>query len=252
MGVRAVGTSPSVQRPGRACSAYLIRTQRAAVLFDAGSGAVGNLQSAIGYAALDAVVVSHMHADHFLDLVPLRYGLTYGPWRRSSRLPVWVPPRGLQRLRAIAGAFDGEAGEFFDGVFDVREYDPDAELPVADLTLSFAPALHYVESFAIRADSGGVRLTYSGDTAPCDAVVEHARGSALFICEATLGLGSETPPRGHCSAREAGAMARRAGVERLALTHYYADADPSALAAAARSEFPGAVTVVDDGTDFEL
>jgi len=167
-------------------------------------------------------------------------------------MPVWVPPRGSQRLRAVADAFDGEAGEFFEDVFDVREYDPGAALRIADLTLSFAPALHYVESFAIRADCGAARLTYSGDTAPCDAVVEHARGSTLFICEATLGLGSEEPPRGHCSAREAGAMARQACVERLALTHYYADVEPSALIEAARAEFSGPVTAVDDGTDFEL
>lgn len=250
--LRAIGSSPSVQRPGRACSAYLVRTPDAAVLLDAGSGAIGSLQLAMDYTALDAIVVSHMHADHFLDLLPLRYGLTYGPRRRATRLPVWLPPRGQLRLQAIGGAFDGEDGEFFGEVFEVREYDPMQSLIVNNLRLSFARTLHYVESYAIRAEHGDVSVTYSGDTAPCHEVVALACCTTLFVCEVTLALESETPPRGHSSAREAGAMARRANVGRLALTHYYADADPQALAAAASAEFSGPVTVVDDGTEFEL
>jgi ribonuclease BN (tRNA processing enzyme) len=250
--VRAVGSSPSVQRPGGACSAYLVRTPGTAVLFDAGSGAIGKLQQAIDYTALDAIVVTHMHADHFLDLVPLRYGLTYGPSRRSSRLAVWLPPRGSKRLNALAATFDSEGGDFFGDVIDVAEYDPRDGLRVGDLALSFARTLHYIESYSIRARHGDATFAYSGDTAPCDAVVEHARDAALFLCEATLGLGSEDPPRGHSSAREAGEMARRASAGRLALTHYYAGVDPAALVAAARTEFSGEVTAVDDGVEFTL
>ncbi len=248
----AIGSSASVQRPGRACSAYLVQTPSAAVLFDAGSGAVGNLQMAIEYPALDAIVVSHMHADHFLDLVPLRYGLTYGPLRRASRMPVWLPPRGRHALQPIAAAFHGERGEFFERVFDVGEYDPRAVMRFGDLSVSFAPALHYVEAYAIRAEIDGAAFAYSGDTAPCDDVVEHARDATLFLCEATLALGSEPAPRGHCSAREAGVMARRANARALALTHYYADADPTALVEAARAEFAGDVVAADDGAEFIL
>lgn len=222
------------------------------MLLDAGSGAVGNLQTAIPYAALDAIVISHMHADHFFDLVPLRYGLTYGPFRRATRLPLWLPPNGSPTLRAIAVPFAREGGDFFGDVFDVREYDPKAALEIGDLALTFAPALHYIEAYAIRAGVPGATFAYSGDTAPCDAVVGHARGAALFVCEATLGLGSESPPRGHCSAREAGAMARQAGVEHLALTHYYSDVEPTALAAAARREFAGPISVLDDGDELSL
>ncbi len=241
-----------MQRPGRACSAYLVQTPSTAVLFDAGSGAIGNLQLAIDYHALDALVVSHMHADHFLDLVPLRYGLTYGPLRRASRMPVWLPPGGIRKLQPIAGAFDGEGVEFFARVFDVAEYDPHVILRIGDLAVSFAPALHYVEAYAIRAEIDGAAFAYSGDTAPCDDVVEHAREATLFLCEATLALGSEPAPRGHCSAREAGVMARRANARSLALTHYYADADPAALVEAARAEFAGDVVAVDDGAEFIL
>ncbi len=82
-------------RPGSACSSYLVQTENAAVLLDLGSGALGKLQLAIDYARLDAIVISHMHADHFLDLVPLRYGLKYGEPPRAERIPLWLPPGGV-------------------------------------------------------------------------------------------------------------------------------------------------------------
>lgn len=235
-------------RPGRACSSYLLQTDESAVLLDLGSGAFANLGLALDYPRLDAVIVSHMHADHFLDLVPLRYGLTYGPLLRESRLPVWLPPGGTRILRQLCDAFDSEGtGDFLNGVFALGEYDPSQTLIVEDVALRFAPALHFVNAFAIRAENSGAAITYSGDTAPCDAVVELARGSALFLCEASLGLGTEEGTRGHSSATEAGEMARRAGVGRLALTHYFSTCEPDELMNAAGATFGGPVWVVDDG-----
>jgi ribonuclease BN (tRNA processing enzyme) len=222
-------------------------------VLDLGSGALGNLQLTLEYPALDAVVISHMHADHFLDVVPLRYGLTYGPLLRDRRMPLWLPPGGTPRLRTLCRAFTGEgAGDFLNGVFVVNEYDPSSALQVGDARLTFAPARHFVDSYSIRVECGAASLTYSGDTAPCEEVVEHARGCTLFLCEATLGLGTETPPRGHSSAQEAGEMARRAGVGRLALTHYYANADEQAMVDAAQAQFSGLVSAICDGDEIEL
>jgi len=253
MGVRVLGSSPSVQRPGRACSSYLVRTRDATVALDLGSGALGNLNAAIEYPRVDAVVVSHMHADHFLDVVPLRYGLKYGPLRRERRMPLWLPPGGVRVLRTLCGAFVSEgAGDFLDEVFDVAEYAADRPLEINDLRLTFGPTRHYIRTYAIRAERDGVSVVYSADTAPCESVVEHARDCSLFLCEATLGLGSEESPRGHSSAREAGEMARRAGAGELALTHYGGGEDASQLAEAAGSAFGGRIRVADDGLDFAL
>lgn len=223
------------------------------MLLDLGSGAFANLRLALEYPRLDAVVITHMHADHFLDLVPLRYGLTYGPELRDSRLPLWLPPGGSATLRTLCAAFHAEGGgDFLDHVYDVREYDPAAGLEIGDLGLTFAAATHFIEAYAIRAQCGSAGFTYSGDTAPCDGVAELARGSALFLCEATLGLGTERGRRGHSSAAEAGEMARRAGVGRLALTHYADAGAADALAAAAAGAFGGPVVVVDDGFELEV
>lgn len=240
-------------RPGGACSSYLVQTDDATVAFDMGSGAAGKLQLAIEYEHLDAIVISHMHADHFLDLVPLRYGLKYAGTPRAQRPPLWLPPGGRQALAALRSAVAIDApDDFFDVVFAIREYDPAQPIRVKDLEVSFCPTRHYVKAFALRAQTDGASITYSADTAPSNAVVEHARTSSLFLCEAALGLGTEEGERGHSSAQEAGEMARRAGVERLVLTHYPFADDEAALVAAARSRFAGPVTVAQDGAQFSV
>jgi ribonuclease BN (tRNA processing enzyme) len=248
-----VGSSSAAPRPGRACSSYLVRTLRAAVVLDLGNGALGKLQLAIDYRQLDAIVVSHLHGDHFLDVIPLRFALKRRPSLRDRRLPLWLPPGGAQMLRQLCGLLTGSDGAaFLDEVFDVREYDPAGQLQIGDARLTFAPARHYIPAYAIRAACDGASIVYSADTAPCRSVVELGRGASLFLCEATLGLGSEEEPRGHSSAYEAGAMAQRAGVERLVLTHYSAADSADALVAAARERFEGPVLAAEDGVELSI
>lgn len=240
-------------RPGGASSAYLVRNEGTALLLDIGSGAVAKLQLAIEYYQLDAIVVSHMHADHFFDLVPLRYGLKYGGRRRKMRLPVWVPPGGRLALDALRKAVSKDApDDFFDSTLEINEYDPATPLDVDGLSLRFCRTRHYVEAYAIRAECGDRSITYSADTAPCEAIVEHARGSSLFLCEAALGLGKEQGERGHSSAREAGEMAREARVAHLVLTHYPAQYSASALVSAARGSFTGRVSAAEDGLEIAI
>lgn len=240
-------------RPGGASSSYLVRSDGAAVLLDIGSGAVGKLQLAIEYPSLDAVVVSHMHADHFFDLVPLRYSLKYGESPPRDRLPVWLPPGGREALEALRKAVAVDAPpDFFESVFTIREYEPAVPLRIKGLKLSFCRTRHYVEAYAMRAESGGRSLTYSADTAPSEVVVEYARASSLFLCEAALGLGTEEGERGHCSAYEAGEMAERARAERLMLTHYSTRYSPAELITAAKRSFSGPIGIADDGLEVEV
>ncbi len=253
MRLRVVGSSPAAPRPGGASSSYLVRTGRSAVLLDFGTGAFAKLLLALDVRAIDAIVVSHMHADHFFDLVPLRYALKYGFDAPDRSLPVWLPPGGRAALDALRAAVSPDApADFFDGVFTVREYDPAATLRVGDIALRFAATRHYIDAFAMRCESDGVSIAYSADTAPCDSVVELARESALFVCEAGLGLGTEDGQRGHSSAREAGEMAARAGASHLLLTHYSAAWSPSELAIAAGETFRGAVAVAEDAMELAV
>ena len=251
--LRVVGSSPSVPRPDRACSCHLLRTRRTSVLFDLGTGGLSKLRDHMDYTDIDAVVISHMHADHFIDLVPLRYGLKYGPLTRADRLPVWLPPGGEEMLRALCATFAKESDhDFLDEVYDIHEYDPAGHLEIGDLTLTFAKTVHYIDCYAMRAETRGASVCYSADTAPSEAVEELARGCSLFLCEAALGLSTEEGMRGHLSAIEAGEMAQRAGARRLLLTHYGTDYAPGELEDAAETIFTGPCAVADDGTELTV
>ena len=220
-----------------------------AVAFDFGTGAFANMRRYADYDRLDAVVVSHMHAEHFLDLIPLRYALRYGAKRRANRLPLWLPPGGMAMLRSMTNAFANEGtGDFLEDVFDMREFDPAATLPMGNGTLRFATTTHYITSYAVRYQRNGSSVTYSGDTAPDDRVIELARGTDLFVCEATL-LAHESERgelRGHSSAAEAGGMAAAAKAGRLVLTHYAQDATDADLTVSARAKYGGDIVVADD------
>jgi len=243
------GSSCSIPRPGRACSCYLIESPGATLVADLGSGAFANLIRFVPAEDVDAVVISHMHADHFIDLIPMRYALKYGGRNSTRPVLLYVPPGGADLLLRLTEAFERESHHDFLGeVFDVRTYDPGATLEIGDARLRFAPTSHYIQTYALRVEAGGASLAYSADTAPDDRVAELARDADAFVCEATLSEAEEADvPRGHISAREAARMAARAGARRLVLSHYPASADPAALEAQARALFAGPVWVADDG-----
>jgi ribonuclease BN (tRNA processing enzyme) len=244
-----------VPRFDRACSAYLVEDGDRAFALDFGTGAFANMRRYVDYDELGAVVISHMHADHFLDLIPLRYALRYGPKRRSNRLPLWMPPGGVAMLRSMTNAFAKEGkGDFLDEVFDLDEFDPDHALPIGNGRLRFAPTTHFITSFAMRYERNGASITYSADTAPDPRVVDLARGTDLFLCEATLLAGEreDAGARGHSSSKEAAQMAADAGAGRLVLTHYAQDATPHDLEEAARTAYDREIIVADDHTRLEI
>lgn len=246
--VTVLGSSNAVPRPGRACSGYVVEAGGAAICADLGSGALANLHLVRAAEDVDAVVISHMHADHFIDIIPMRYALKYGPRKHNLRVALWLPPGGAAMLRKMVDAFARETpGDFLDDVFDVAEYDPQAELHIGGATMRFAPTAHYVPTFAMRCEIDGASIAYSADTAPSDDVEELARDAGIFFCEATLLPGErEEGERGHLSAAEAGQLAERAAVRRLALTHYPVGVTRDELLADARVSYSGDLSVVDD------
>ncbi len=246
-----VGSSSAVPRPNGACSSYLVRSKTLAIALDLGSGALGKLLVTQSPANLDAIVISHMHADHFFDLVPLRYALKYAI-TRSRRLPVFLPPRGTKTLRSVVAPF-AKTGSFFEEVVDVREYDPAKTLRIGHARIRFAKTRHYIAAYAMRIEVDGDTVAFSADTAPAESVVQLARGSGVFLCESGLGAeGIERGRRGHSNASEAGDMAQNAGARHLVLTHYPTGCKAAQLLRAARRTFSGPVTVAEDGLEIPL
>ena len=248
-----LGSSSSIPRPSRACSSYLLFNGKSGVVFDLGTGAFANMREHLDYDLIDYIVISHMHADHFFDLIPLRYALLYGPRKRTTRVQLWLPPGGEQQLRELSGSFADEGAGDFLKVFEINTYDPNQKIQVGDASVSFKPTRHYIPTFALRYQCNGTTVTYSADTAPDENVAKHADGSNLFICEATLTANEvEHGMRGHSSAREAAEMAKKAGVDQLMLSHYPAEATQEELILHARSAFNGKIIVADDHTRLAL
>jgi ribonuclease BN (tRNA processing enzyme) len=215
-----------------------VETAGAAVLLDCGPGVISRLARTHDPGRLSAVVIGHLHADHYIDLAPLRYLF---PWEGAEQttMRVLLPPGGREKMVALARAIS-ERDTFFDEAFAIEEYDPRWAVPIADATLSFVPGRHYVPAWGVSVrDDQGASLVYAGDTGPNDLLVAAASGADMLVCEATLAeVTQDEPERGHLMAEEALDHAERAGVGAAILTHYPSDRRGELEDIVARSRVP--------------
>lgn len=248
-----LGSSPAVPNPGGAGSGYLIAAGGTRVLLDCGPGVAGRVHKTLSLNDLDAVIISHLHQDHFIDLLSMRYWVKYGP-ERSRPLVIYLPSGGRARLSRLGEVLDNNA-RFFAAELDLEEYSPGASLKVGELRINPVPVRHYIESYAFVVSAEDRQLTYSADAGPCPELVEAARGAHLFLCEASLGSEAEDPGgsegRGHMAAGEAGSLGREAGARRLLLTHFPAKEGAQRLQAA-RETFGAGVRLAREGQTYQV
>jgi len=264
MRLTVLGKSPSWQDAGGACSGYLIEEGDTSVVVDCGNGVFGKLREHIDYVDVDAVVLSHLHADHFLDLVPYAYALTYAPRQQPVPVDRWpgtdcpacpvlhAPPGARDMFRRVVGAWGNE--DLIENAFELREYDPEEEIEIGPIRISFQPVPHFTETFAmsISSSNGSGRIVYGADSRPTDALEEFARDADLMLVEATLPRPERSGMRGHLTAEEAGGHARNAGAKRLLLVHISDELDAGAARDQAAEVFDGPVEVAVEGWAFEV
>jgi ribonuclease BN (tRNA processing enzyme) len=170
---------------------------------------------------IDAIVISHMHLDHMLDLLPLSGEITEEAVGPNARRPVVYVPRdhGKTVLIGLAETLGSDPARF-EHAFDLREYDGGDELSIGDLRLSFAPIAHTITGYSPRVTDGGATLVYSADTAYRDEFVHHCSGADLLLLESTyLEPGEYLERQGHMTGEQAAQTAQLAGARRLVLTH---------------------------------
>lgn len=215
-----LGCSTVKPHPGSPASGYLVEWGSTALMLDAGPGTIRRLQRVRDPLDLSAVIIGHMHGDHYLDLVGLRYLFAWGE-ATPDPLAIHLPPGGRARVDRLAAAVSERPG-FFDAAFDLTEYDPEVPLHIGPLTVRFIRAQHYVPAWGVVVEApNGARLAYTGDTGPTDAVVEAVRGADLLLVESALESPSQDDPkRGHLTAEEAIDLATRAEVRQALLVHY--------------------------------
>jgi len=249
-----LGKSPAMPDRNGANSGYLISHDGFTLLLDCGSGVFAKLRAYADPTAVDAVLISHLHADHVLDLLPFGFALAHQLGGEPPRRPpLWAPPGAHGVLATFARAL-GMEDQIHEG-FAVSEYDPDAKLELGPFVISFCSVPHYIASWAcdLRTQDGR-RLTFGGDCGPSDALVELARDTDLLMLEATEGVSRHLHDgfRGHLTAGEAGEIAARASASRLLLTHYSDRLAVEELRAAAVSAFGRPVEMAAEQARYEI
>jgi ribonuclease BN (tRNA processing enzyme) len=236
--ITVLGCDGSWTGPGGAGSGYLMASGPTTLVVDLGPGTFANLQCHVDPAAIDAVLLSHHHADHWSDLQVLAAHAQYASGRRG--IPVYAPS-GLADRSHLA---DSPALEW-------HEVTAGDSVEIGGVTCAFHRTDHAFETLAVRLDGGGRTLGYSADTGPGFSLAELGVGLDLMLCEATYTVEDEGTP-GHMSGRQAGEQARRAGARRLVVTHRRPTVDPAVLIAEAAAAFGGPVEQAAIGKDFVL
>ncbi|CAN5747984.1 MBL fold metallo-hydrolase [soil metagenome] len=233
------------------CSGYLVRSDNTSIVLDFGPGTLSELRRHQDFRSIDAIVISHWHLDHILDLPLLRHALHYNPVAATRRVPLYLPPGTRNALSRLGAAMSIDPGDdsFFEEAFVVDSFKPDGQLQCNELTLEFSPVRHFVPCWAmqVQADSGE-RLGYTSDTGPMHGLHNFFKGADLLIAEAT---DPETrkpePETGHMTGAEAGQLAAEASVRQLMLTHIWEERGWETPLAAASSVFSGLIHVARPG-----
>ncbi|MGH2705464.1 MAG: MBL fold metallo-hydrolase [Actinomycetota bacterium] len=248
--VIVLGASGTFPQPGLACSGYLLRSGSTDVWLDCGPGTFANLQRHTDYHMLSAVVLSHLHIDHILDVFPFYHGLAYSRDSRGPRgIPVHAPAGAKDHLRRLLTPGVGDA---FCTYLSFQVISDQSEFAVGDIRLRFARSRHPIETLAVRAEVDGRVVAYTADTGPSPGVTELARGSDVLIAEASLHQPDPDLADVHMTAEEAGAMAAEAGVGMLVLTHISPGLDPEESVALARGRYGGEIVLAADNLRLDV
>jgi len=263
MKLTVVGCAGSFPSAESACSSYLVEADGYRLLLDMGNGALGELQRHVGLYDLDAIALSHLHADHCIDMCGYfvaRYYRHEGG--RCAPIPVYGPEGTEQRLTVAYG--DTPSDSAMSEVFDFHTLVPGGgasartgaagDFELGPFVIRTEEVAHPVQAYAFRIThrESGTTLAYSGDTGPCEVLGTVARDADLFLCEASFTHGKEDIPELHLNGREAGECAQQAGVARLVLTHVPPWTDAQVNLRDAKGVFDGPVELARPGAVYEL
>ena len=244
-GPESVASCYLVQAEGNDAESGLSRTWN--LVLDLGNGALGQLQRYVDPLDVDAVLLSHLHADHCVDMTSYYVVRKYHPTGSQPKLPVWGP-KGTRRRLAKAYDLPVKTGmseefkfhrledSFHVGPFAITPYEVDPPVP----------------AFGFRIAVGDVVLAYSGDTGPTDALVDLATDADLFLCEASFRAGDDNPPSLHLTGAEAGEYASKAGAKRLVVTHVPPWHDAASIMDEVVSAYSGPAELAAAGATYDL
>lgn len=245
MRLTVLGCSGSFPGPGAPCSSYLLTHEGFSLLLDLGSGALGELQRHLDPRDVDAVFLSHLHGDHWLDLVPFAHARRHHPdGRVPPVLPVVAPASERQR---IVGAIGRPAAALRD-VFKLRE---PQDATIGPFRVEVLRTHHPVEAYAARISASGKTLVYTADTGPFAQLARFGQGADVLLAEAGF-AGEDNPPDVHLTAGQAGQLAADAAVGLLVVTHVAPWHNASSQLELASAAFGGPTALARPGLKLEI
>lgn len=247
-----LGSSGTYPTPERACTGFLVRSGDTNVWIDCGVGTFANLQRHIDFFDVDAVFLSHLHVDHFLDLYSFYYAIRYSPRTRGPiGLPVYGPAATEEFLTQMLST-GGAGHQHFGGFLDFRTVEPGGSVEVGPFKFDLESTVHPIDVLAMKIEAEGRTLCYTSDTGWTNSLVEFAKGSDLLIVEATLQEPNEALKDIHLTAQEAGRLGAEADAGKILLTHIQPGLDPSKSVAQAAEGFQGPILVAEEHLKIEV
>jgi ribonuclease BN (tRNA processing enzyme) len=243
-----LGCGAAYPRPGGACSGFLVSADGANVWVDAGNGTFARLQEFVSYREIDALVLTHGHADHVADVLPLMYALGFDPQEPPTTSLLVYAPGDVEA--SLTWPLGGTSLEIFKKVFEFRSI----AVPFEIGGISFQPfrTKHPAETYGLRISNGGRSVVYTSDTGTFPELADACRDADILVCEATYVDGVEAAPGVHLWAREAGRVATESGAKRLVLTHIWSTFETKQAVDEAAAEYDGPIEAAVEGNRYKL
>lgn len=248
-----LGCSGSIPGPSSPASGYLIEAGGARLVVDLGNGTLSTLQQHADPLSLDALLLSHLHADHCADFSALTVLRRYHPDAdpRAAKLPVYAPTEAPSRFAAQYAPDAAELAET--DLSDVYEFHAwPVEARINEIGVRVTRVAHPCEAYGLRLEHDGRTLAYTGDSGACPALTELAGGADVLLAEASWTHAEDRPPDLHLSGREAGELAEAARVGRLIITHVPPWTEADAVLEEAKGAFSGEVVLAEVSARYEI
>lgn len=253
MKLNIIGCAGSFPGPDSPASCYLLEAPHEGGTFrlviDLGNGALGGLQRVMELRDVNAVALSHLHADHCLDMCSFYVVRKYHPDGAFRPIPVFAPAGAGTYLSTAYGEGDGFG---MTEQFDFREWVEAEPLQIGPFTVTAFRVDHPITAFGIRVTDGTSTLVYSGDTGPTEALARMLEDTDVFLCEASFVESADNPPNLHLTGAEAGDYATRGGVGRLLITHIPAWNDREEVMRDVKSTWDGPIELVTAGSVYNV
>jgi len=247
MKLAVLGSSGGYAGKNDGCSSYLLNAGARNYLIDLGPGSLSELQNHIGYRELDAVFISHLHADHVSDIYTLRFAL-FAAQREGSMppsLPLYMPDQPEDTYTFIRTHIEEQ--------FNITVVTPDSRVELDSMIVHFLCTRHSLTALAMRFAYGGKTLVYTADTALFDGLVPFCANAALLLAEATLQeKDKDLEATGHMTAATAGKLAHKANAGRLLLTHFWPEYDRSISLSEASESYSGPILLAERGLVIQI